>query len=163
MTPVATRAPADPATHVVVGAAREAPAGWPQRIRALVAPAVVAAGATGALVVVGTLSPYRSGTYPTCPLLALTGLYCPGCGSLRATHDLVNLDVVAALGMNPLTPLALLFLLTSWVAWTWRSVTGRPRRWLAPPWALWALLVVILAFAVARNTPFLAPWLAPGG
>ena len=132
------------------------------RRRALMAPAAVAAGAIGALALVGTVSPYRAGAYPTCPFLALTGLSCPGCGSLRALHDLVHLDLVGALGMNPLAPAAVIFLIWSWAAWTWRSATGRPRVWLAPPAVLWVVLALVIVFAVARNIPVFAPWLAPG-
>ncbi|HEY3437067.1 MAG TPA: DUF2752 domain-containing protein [Actinotalea sp.] len=132
------------------------------RRRALMAPAAVAAGAIAVAGLVGTVSPYRPGIYPTCPFRALTGLYCPGCGSLRALHDLVHLDLAGALGMNPLAPAAVAFLLWSWLAWTWRSATGRQRTWLAPPIVLWLLLAVVVTFAVARNIPALAPWLAPG-
>ena len=128
----------------------------------LMAPAVSAVGAIGVMAYVRLVSPYASGNYPTCPFLAVTGLYCPGCGSLRALHELANLDLPAALGMNVLAPLAVAYLLATWTAWTFRSATGRPRTRLAPPAVLWALLALIVVFTVARNVPALAPWLAPG-
>ena len=126
------------------------------------APTATAAGAIGVMAYVRLVSPYATGNYPTCPFLSLTGLYCPGCGSLRALHELANLDILASLGMNVLTPLAVVYLVATWVAWTVRSATGRPRTRLAPPAALWALLAAIVVFAVARNLPAFAPWLAPG-
>jgi len=44
-----------------------------------------------------------------CPFHAVTGLLCPGCGSLRAMHDLLNLRVSDAFRHNPLsTTLAIL-------------------------------------------------------
>src|SRR5690606_29528852 len=49
--------------------------------------AVTVAGAAATLVV-ATVSPEEPGHYPTCPFLALTGAWCPGCGSLRALHAL---------------------------------------------------------------------------
>ena len=129
----------------------------------LMAPTVSAVGAIGVMAYVRLVSPYDTGSYPACPFLVVTGWYCPGCGSLRALHELAGLDILGALGMNLLTPLALVYVVATWAAWTVRSATGRPRRWLAPPAALWTLLGAIVAFAVARNIAMLAPWLAPGG
>ena len=62
--------------------------------------------------------------------------------------------------MNPLLLVTLPFLVASWIAWTRRSVTGRPRTLAHPAW-IWSVLVVVLVFWVARNIPALAPWLAP--
>lgn len=127
------------------------------------APAATAAGAVAVLGYVGSVSPYASGNYPTCPTLALAGVYCPGCGALRALHGLANLDLAAAWGMNPLAVLAVPLLAALWFGWARRRWTGRPRTWLAPPWVLHGLLAVILLWWVLRNVPALAPWLAPGG
>ncbi|HWJ84074.1 MAG TPA: DUF2752 domain-containing protein [Cellulomonas sp.] len=128
---------------------------------ALVGPAVVALAAGGALVVLAKVDPNAPGHYPTCPFLFLTGLYCPGCGSLRALHDLTHLDVAGAWGMNPLLVLVVPVLLAFWVSWSVRSWRGAPRRRVIP--ALWInlFLGLVLAFWVARNIPALAPWLAP--
>jgi hypothetical protein len=52
--------------------------------------------------VVGRVDPETPGTYPACPFAALTGLACPGCGSLRALHDLVHGSPLAALDHNGL-------------------------------------------------------------
>lgn len=108
------------------------------------------------------VSPYEAGNYPTCPTLAVTGLYCPGCGSLRALHELAHLDLVGVLDMNPLVLVAVPILVAGWFSWARRVHTGARRRWLAPPWALRLLLVVVVLHGVLRNVPLLAPWLAPG-
>jgi hypothetical protein len=121
----------------------------------------VAAAAAAGLATLALVDPNRPGHYPTCPFFWLTGLYCPGCGSLRALHDLAVLDVAGAWGMNPLLMLVLPFLVGSWIAWTRRSVTGGHRRNLAHPGWIWALFGLVMAFWVARNIPALAPWLAP--
>src|ERR1043165_6822442 len=47
-------------------------------------------------------NPAYSRIFPPCPFYWLTGLYCPGCGSLRALHFLFHGQLCAALGMNPL-------------------------------------------------------------
>ncbi|PHR69378.1 MAG: hypothetical protein COA67_10410 [Lutibacter sp.] len=38
--------------------------------------------------------------FPKCPLYTTTGIYCPGCGSQRAFHDLLHLDFKGVIGHN---------------------------------------------------------------
>ena len=59
-----------------------------------------------ALVALRMFDPALPGFLPPCPLRALTGWYCPGCGSLRAMHQLLNGNVGAALAMNPFAVIA---------------------------------------------------------
>ena len=131
------------------------------RRRAVVPVLAMGAGALLATIYVASVSPYEGGHYPTCPTLALTGWYCAGCGALRAVHDLTHLDLAGAWGMNPFVVLALPVLVVTWVLWLRRAWTGEPRRWIAPAWAVWVLLGVVVGYSVARNVPALAPWLAP--
>ncbi len=42
-----------------------------------------------------------------CPLLYITGFYCPGCGSQRAIHLLMHGDLIGAFRFNPLMVLTL--------------------------------------------------------
>jgi hypothetical protein len=107
------------------------------------------------------VDPNQPGHYPICPVLALTGFYCTGCGTLRAVNALTHLDLVTAWSMNPLVLVLAPFAVGSWVAWVLRAGSGRPRRWLAPPWAVGAVVLLMLAFTVGRNVPGLAQWLAP--
>jgi hypothetical protein len=130
------------------------------RGRDLRAPLGVAALAAAAVGVVALVEPNQPGHYPTCPFLALTGLQCPGCGSLRAVHAMAHGDVSVALGLNVLTVLAAVALVVIWLRWVRRSWTGRPRTGVAPPAMLWALAVVVVVFTVVRNLPFGA-FLAP--
>jgi hypothetical protein len=125
-----------------------------------VAPVATAAVAVVAAAYIAAVDPNHPGHYPTCPFLSLTGYYCPGCGSLRAIHALTHGDVVQALHRNPLTVVFAPYLIWAWGSWLYRTVTGRPRGDLAPPWVLWALLVVVTAFWVLRNLPGFS-WLAP--
>jgi hypothetical protein len=109
---------------------------------------------------VATVDPNAVGHYPTCPFLAITGWYCPGCGSLRALHALAHGDVWSALARNPFAVVAAGYLVVSWVLWFERTARGRPRRWLAPPWVLYTVLGAILVFWVLRNVPGWT-WLSP--
>jgi len=121
----------------------------------------VAAAAAGYLAVV---DPNQPGHYPTCPILWLTGRWCPGCGGLRALHDLLHGQVSAAVSANLVVVLMVPVVVTLWTRWVLtrsallRAETRRGRS--VPPWLLWSLLVVILAFWGLRNLPATA-WLAP--
>ncbi len=60
---------------------------------------------TGGLVGAATIAlhfrdPHEAGSWGYCPFSALTGLYCPGCGGLRAVNDLTNGDVLGAASSN---------------------------------------------------------------
>ncbi|MFC0860834.1 DUF2752 domain-containing protein [Sphaerimonospora cavernae] len=131
------------------------------RVRSVLAPFGVAAVTAAAFVYVASVDPNHPGHYPTCPFLFLTGLYCPGCGTLRAMHALGHADVIAAIGLNPLAVATAPFLAFWWARWTLRSWQGRPARTsLAHPAYLWAFLVAVIVFWIVRNLPF-GRFLAP--
>jgi hypothetical protein len=134
---------------------RLAPTGTSRRREALCVAGVVSAGlAAGATLLI--VDPNQPGHYPTCPFLATTGWYCPGCGSLRAVHDLLHGDLAGALARNPMMVLALPYLLLAAVTWLLRA-TGRPapRSTSLPAWVIWLILGGVIAFGVLRN---LAGW-----
>lgn len=131
------------------------------RQRSAAAPLAVLATGAAATAVVATVDPEQPGHYPTCPFLAMTGWWCPGCGSLRAVHALTQGDLVTAIDRNVLTVLAIPTLIVAWGAWLRRSITGRPRSpRAAPAAAIWALFGLVVAFWVLRNLPA-GSWLAP--
>ena len=123
-------------------------------------PALAVAGGLAMTTLLAVLDPNQPGHYPTCPFLAVTGLYCPGCGSLRALHDLAHGDLAGAMARNPLTVAALVGLAVGWVLWARRLWRGQPRRWAAPPVLLYGLLTLVLAFWALRNVPGWT-WLSP--
>ena len=123
------------------------------RARAMRAPLGVAAAAVAASAYVGLVDPNEAGHYPTCPFLAVTGQFCPGCGSLRAVHALAHGDVRTALGLNVLTVLGAVLLAVLWAGWARRRWRGEHRRVIAPAWALYLGLAVVVAFWVVRNLP----------
>ncbi|MCU0451667.1 MAG: DUF2752 domain-containing protein, partial [Bernardetiaceae bacterium] len=49
--------------------------------------------------------------FPRCPFRLVTGYQCPGCGSQRAIHHLLNLRVGKAFAANPLLVISLPYLL----------------------------------------------------
>ncbi len=117
-------------------------------------PAAVAGAAAVTLGGLVVRDPGIAGHYPTCPFLAVTGLYCPGCGALRGLRALAGGDVGAMIGYNALLVAGVVLLGWAWLAWTGRC-TGRWRIRPLPASARFhrALLVVVLVFTLARNLP----------
>jgi hypothetical protein len=99
---------------------------------------------------VTAVDPNRPGHYPTCPVYALTGLYCPGCGGLRAVHDLFTGDLVGALHCNVLL---MLFLPVAFALWLRTAVGNRPVPALPRPAGI-GLVVLLGVWVVARNLPY---------
>jgi hypothetical protein len=101
---------------------------------------------------------------PVCPFFAITGLSCPGCGTLRCLHALLHGDLRAAAGFNVLTVLLLPVIVAAWVATGVAAWGGRPSALSArlPRWVRPAIVVATVSFWILRNVP-MAPfsWLAP--
>jgi hypothetical protein len=100
-------------------------------------------------------SPHDSGLYAVCPFKALTGLHCPGCGTLRGLHELTHGHPVAAFGLNPLMVLSLPFIAFSIIKYIVAGIIGwpEPKIFIPSPF-IWSLLAVIVLFWVLRNLPF---------
>ena len=92
--------------------------------------------------------------YLPCPFHELTGFHCPGCGSLRAIHQLLHGNLTAALGLNPFMVLSLPFLGYWLISRGVLAVRGRPLvNFIVPSFWIWMLLVSILLFWILRNIP----------
>jgi hypothetical protein len=96
-----------------------------------------------------------------CPLYALTGLYCPGCGGLRGVNDLSNGHLGQAASSNLLLVLVLPFAAIVFVRWVAGAWSGREVRAIPelPRAVTYGLVVIAALFTVARNLP--GSWLAP--
>jgi hypothetical protein len=123
------------------------------RVGALRGPMLAAGAVLATTAYVGAVSPEQPGHYPSCPFLAITGLYCPGCGSLRALHALAHGDIATAVDRNLLAVLGAALLVGVWVRAVVLGWRGHPRRG-APAWLVYAGLVLVVVFGVVRNLPF---------
>jgi len=132
------------------------------RARRLATP-LLSAGVVGGLsLALHFRDPHTQGSWGFCPVKALTGWDCPGCGGLRAVHDLTHLDLGAAASSNLLFVVAIPLVVAAWFAWTRRAWRGQGR-WVPAirhP-LLWGqlALVALAAFTILRNLP-VGGWLA---
>lgn len=97
------------------------------------------------------IDPATSTVFPRCTFLTLTGYKCPGCGSQRAIHALLNGDIKGALGYN-----AMLIVAIPWVAlclFAESQRTRRPRLYerLNAPLLIWLFLAMVLSWWLLRN------------
>jgi Protein of unknown function (DUF2752) len=119
---------------------------------------------SAAIILLRVFDPATSGIFPPCPIRYLTGLYCPGCGSLRAMHALLHGELARAWAMNPLMIVMLPFVTYGLVSAALLELRGNglPEVMLPAKW-IRAFCVVVVLYAVARNLP-LYPFdlLAPG-
>lgn len=132
------------------------------RGRRIIAPVATIGGLALATLALHLRDPHQHGSWGFCPLYATTGVYCPGCGGLRAVNDLTQGHVAAALSSNILVTLMIpvvVVMLAVWAVDRWRGVDRRV------PWSrlrplVVGLVTVMFVFAIARNTGAGA-WLAP--
>ena len=110
------------------------------------AAALLVVCAAGALAALFLFDPASSRFFPPCLFHSLTGLYCPGCGTLRAFHQLAHGHVWNAFRLNPLAMLVLPFAAF--------ELAFRKRLRPLPPAVVWGLVAVVIAFGVLRNLPF---------
>lgn len=104
------------------------------------------------MVVLFLFNPAQNSFYPFCVFSKLTGLQCPGCGGLRAAHQLLHGNVLTAFRFNPLVvgalPIVLFLLVRRWVRGPGRPVSARTMA----VWA-WIAFAVLTVFGILRNLP----------
>ena len=61
------------------------------------------------------INPSEANFFPECPLYVTTGIYCPGCGSQRATHQLLNFNIIGVFQQNALFVFGLLIVVYHFV------------------------------------------------
>ncbi len=124
----------------------------PWRVGAVAAAALALSAAAAVLFV---FDPCTAGFYPVCALHEVTGWQCPGCGGLRAMHQLTHGHIGAAWRLNPFAvalPLVALWLGLREAArvlmgWKWPGLVTRPIFG-------WLLAGALVLFGVLRNVPF---------
>lgn len=112
---------------------------------------LTAIGVTGALGI-GVLATVPQSFWPKCPIYWTTGIYCPGCGGLRATSALLQGDLAAAANQN-----ILIFLIPLLVGAGF-LIQNTGKRGLNKVFIAFVVLIS-LAYTILRNVP--DSWFAP--
>ena len=116
---------------------------------------IMVAAILGGLAIVYQFPPAENSFYPRCPIYLTTHWLCPGCGSTRALHSLLHLDIQSALRYNAL--FTLLFPIAClWIGFiVYRTMRYDQFPNLAFPRSLAVCLIVtVVLFTIARNTMF---------
>lgn len=94
--------------------------------------------------------------YPPCPFYYITGLYCPGCGSSRALHQLLHGNFLKALDLNPFMVISIPFVLYLLISTADIRIGGRRifKRIFFKKGFYTMLLSIIFVYWVIRNLPF---------
>ncbi len=102
--------------------------------------------------------PAQYSFYPFCLFYRTTGFQCPGCGSLRALHHLLHGEILQAVRFNALLvlslPLLVLLVLRAGIHWFNPQLRQSP----VPSTLVWAAIVLVVIFSVARNLPPFEIW-----
>ena len=84
----------------------------------------------------------------------LTGLDCPGCGSQRAIHHILNFNIIQALKANVLVVQFIPYLITGFIFDMVNSSSERFLKWrkiLFGEKAIYIILIVTVLFTIIRN------------
>jgi hypothetical protein len=107
----------------------------------------------GAMLVFFFYNPEKVDLYPPCPFYKLTGLKCPGCGSQRAIHNLLHLNIEQAFLYNP----ALLFAIPLTALLVYLEYFGGQTRFpklhqrLSGSKFIWGIFIGIILYWIGRN------------
>lgn len=102
------------------------------------------------LVVYFFFSPYQFSFFPTCPIYKYAGFHCAGCGSQRALHHLLHLEIGKMLQSNLLLPLWIFLALD----FCYNKVIAKKDSLLLNSKIPWTLFAFILLYMVCRNIPY---------
>lgn len=101
-----------------------------------------------------TYNPNGNVYFLKCPFREFTGLKCPGCGSQRAVHYLLNFDIFNAIKENVILVLSIPYILTGLVFDSLKKPNENILKWrkiLFGRKAIFVILFIIIAFWILRN------------
>lgn len=93
----------------------------------------------------------ESGLYPRCAFKMLTGLSCPGCGSQRAVHAMMQGDFKAAFAFNPLFMIEIPLLALLCASRMLGNRAPRLRKFLSARFFILFILATIIIWTIVRN------------
>ncbi len=115
---------------------------------------VILCGVLGLIWIYKSFDPSSDSTYfPPCPVYSLSGWKCPGCGSQRAAHALLNGELGSAWSFNPLFVLVLPYLVIAGLAeYGGIHLLGKKgSAFLNSRWVIWSFFIIIILYWILRN------------
>jgi len=106
------------------------------------------------IIIYALFDPAQNAYFPKCPFNEITGYKCPGCGSQRAIHAILNFNIVQAFRENLLLVLSIPYLLTAFVFDAIKKPGDKLLKWrkiLFGTNAIFIILGFIIAFWILRN------------
>ena len=94
--------------------------------------------------------------FPECPFHKYLHLDCPGCGSQRAIHALLHLEIAKAIGYNLLLVLSLPLLIIQLFVKVYAHLTKKNtvlNFWYSPHTPK-IIFVIVMVFWITRNLPY---------
>lgn len=97
--------------------------------------------------------PSDYGVIPSCPFHTGTGILCPGCGSMRATHYFIRGHIATSLRYNPLVFVMLPLIMYLGLQWFCEFFLHRKTPFPYQGTVYWIVAVIFIVFFIARNIP----------
>jgi hypothetical protein len=125
---------------------------WSKAARPAVLSVVILLAAVAGIVLF-CFDPRQYHFYPVCFFHKTTGLLCPGCGALRALHQLLHGHLATAFRFNPVLVVSLP--LVGWfiARLALQKAGDQPLSVPLRPGWLWLILTAVLLVSVLRNLP----------
>jgi hypothetical protein len=102
-------------------------------------------------------NPVENNYFPKCPFKEMTGYKCPGCGSQRAIHYLLNFNILKAFNENAILVISIPYLIIGFTFEMSKKVTDKHLKWrkiLFGRKAIYLILNIIIAFWILRNLKY---------
>lgn len=115
---------------------------------------MLAGAAFAAAVLIGlyfNIDPEDSSWFPKCLFLTLSGCKCPGCGTQRAIHCLLNLDFAGAIHYNAFLLFAIPVMSLYFIDYVSGERFARFHNFLNSRVVILAVLIAVLVWWVLRN------------
>lgn len=98
--------------------------------------------------------PANNNIFPKCPINYFTGYKCPGCGSQRALHELLNGNLKNAFYQNQLLVLSIPYLMFGIIVdkYNKKNKLLFIRKYLYGQHAIYIIIIILFSFTFIRNT-----------
>lgn len=97
-------------------------------------------------------NPSETNLFPKCPIYSVTGFYCPGCGSQRAAHQILNGNILEGIRHNYMIGLLVMVLLYQGYMYTMNEIFRKSiPNFLHKSKVTLSILIIVILFWILRN------------